>query len=105
MFKLGGIWSTKAGIEYTVKAFSHQERKKMKGTGWFDTLAEALTQTVAPVEVEEVKEVRVISTSAQLKEFIREQITELGGIFDKRSGVEKLEEQLEELKNGNSDED
>lgn len=102
MYKLGGIRKTQDGVEYTIKAFNHQERKKMKGTGWFDTLSGAISNTVEAVEVEEV---RVISTSAQLKEFIRDQITELGGVFDKRSGVEKLEEQLEELKNGNSDED
>lgn len=100
MFKLGGMWKTKSGVEYTAKAFNHQDRKKMKGTGWFDTLEKALS---GPAEVKEVKV--LITGSEQLKEYLREQITNLGGSFDKRSGIEKLEDQLEELKNGDSNQD
>lgn len=99
MFKLGGIWQTKSGIEYTAKAFNRLDRKKALGNGWFDSLADAMA---IPVEV--VEEVPKITTSAQLKEHLREQIINLGGSFDKRSGVEKLEEQLEEIKHDDSNE-
>ncbi len=102
MFKMGGIWETKGGIAYTVKAFNRSDRKKMIGNGWFDSLEDAMA---LPAEVVEVKEVKQITTSAQLKDHLREQITELGGTFDKRSGIEKLEEQLEVLKDGDTDED
>lgn len=102
MFKMGGIWKTEGGQDYTVKACNRQERKERLGKGWFDSLDDAMA---IPAEVVEVKEVKQITTSAQLKDHLREQITDLGGTFDKRSGVEKLEEQLGDLKDGDTDKD
>lgn len=101
MYQLGGAWKTKEGVDFTIKAFTRQERKKLLGNGWFDSLEDAMA---IPAVVEVIEEVKQITSSSQLKDFLREQITSLGGTFDKRSGVEKLEEQLAGLQDGDTNE-
>ena len=93
LYKAGGPWKTKDGVEYTIKAFDRLGGRAAFKTGdWYKSLKDALA---IEAESEVVKE-----EGSEHEKELRANIKALGGSPAGRSSIKRLEAQLEELKNG-----
>jgi len=50
VYKLGGDWVTKDGLNYTIKAINNEDREKALSSGWFIGLADAEKADKKPVK-------------------------------------------------------
>lgn len=55
VFKLGGAWKTKSGLEYTVKPINNRDKDKYLSKGWFLSIEDADCIEVKPVKAKKVK--------------------------------------------------
>lgn len=92
LYKQGGDWKTDDWVAYTIKAFNNIEEAEAIDNGWHKSLDDALA-----IEAE-------FSRDDAHEKSLREQIKQLGGTPAGRSSVARLESQLKELKNDDTNE-
>ena len=55
VFKLGGAWKTKGGLEYTVKPINNRDKDKYLSGGWFLSIEDADCIEAEPVKSKKVR--------------------------------------------------
>lgn len=83
VFKQGGDWKSKGGIEYTVKAVNDGEYHEYLNGGWYASLEDALA-----IEHDDEDE----------KQALIDELAEFGIKKNKRSSIEALQAELDKAK-------
>lgn len=50
VYKLGGAWATKSGVDYSIKAINSEDKENALSSGWFVSLEAAIKAVKKPTK-------------------------------------------------------